>query len=303
MKPRTKRFLLGTLALLAAGVVIAMAGAWVVGSKLLAAANRPVQVADRYRGTEVNFPSTSGTTLRGNFLKGEPGKGAIILMHGVRGNRGDMFGHADFLRARGFSVLLFDFQAHGESPGKIITNGYLESRDAAAAVDFIRAQLPGEKIGVLGSSLGGAAAVLAEPPLKVDAMVLEMVYPDLQRAAKNRIAKILGKWARPLSPLLTLQASWRIGKDPDWFSPIHAITNVTCPKLIIAGALDRLTTLDDSKALFAAANKPKDMIIISAAGHENLHEAAGKAYEDQVRPFFEQFLRKGSSLPIRAVVR
>jgi uncharacterized protein len=292
MKPRTKRFLVGTLALFVAGVVIAMAGAWVVGSKLLASTNRSVPVPDRFRGTDVSFPSASGATLRGNLFRGEAGKGAIVLMHGVRGNRGDMFGHADFLRARGFSILLFDFQAHGESPGKIITNGYLESRDAAAAVEFLRAQLPGEKIGVLGSSLGGAAAVLSEPPLPVNAMVLEMVYPDLQRAAKNRIAKILGKWAPPLSPMLTFQATWRIGKDAAWFSPIHAITNVTCPKLIIAGALDRLTTLDDSKALFAAANKPKDMIIISAAGHENLHEAAGKAYEEQVRQFFEQFLRK-----------
>jgi hypothetical protein len=34
--------------------------------------------------------------------------------------------------ARGF--LLFDFQAHGESIGCHITFGYLEGRDAAAAV-------------------------------------------------------------------------------------------------------------------------------------------------------------------------
>ena len=46
-------------------------------------------------------------------------------------------------------VLLFDFQAHGESTGEHITFGYLE-RDAQAAIDFLR-RAPDEKVGVLAS--------------------------------------------------------------------------------------------------------------------------------------------------------
>jgi pimeloyl-ACP methyl ester carboxylesterase len=75
------------------------------------------------------------------------------------------------LHAHGFAVLLFDFQAHGESPGRRITFGHLEAMDAAAALDFLEQRLPRERVGAIGASLGGAAAVLADPPLRVDALV------------------------------------------------------------------------------------------------------------------------------------
>lgn len=60
-----------------------------------------------------------------------------------------MLDRARFLSAAGFAVLLFDFQAHGESPGEHITFGYLESRDAQAAVEFLRTQAQVERIGEL----------------------------------------------------------------------------------------------------------------------------------------------------------
>ena len=55
--------------------------------------------------------------LSGWFIAGRPGGGAVVLMHGVRGNRLAMLRRARLLHAEGFSVLLFDFQAHGESTG------------------------------------------------------------------------------------------------------------------------------------------------------------------------------------------
>ena len=148
-----------------------------------------------------NYPR-SGSTIHGWFIPGQKGAGAIVLMHGVRANRLAMVGRARFLSRAGYTVLLFDFQAHGESPGAHITFGYLERRDAVAAVRFMRANAPGEKVGVIGVSMGGAAALLATPPLEVDAMVLEMVYPTIDQAVSNRLTMRLVGWARVLTPLL-----------------------------------------------------------------------------------------------------
>jgi alpha-beta hydrolase superfamily lysophospholipase len=284
LQPRRKLFLGGVAILLASGFVFS----WLVGSALMAPARRAVTLPPAFAGAEVTFHSDSGATLRGNFLQGERGRGVVILMHGVRGNRGDMAEHATFLQAHGYSVLLFDFQAHGESSGEKITSGYLESRDASAAVAFARAKAPNEKIAILGSSLGGAAALLADPPPKVDAMILEMVYPDIQRAVKNRIAIVLGNWARVFSPLLTWQLKPRIGVDADWFSPIERIRKLRCPKLIIAGANDRHTTLEDSRALFAAAAEPKELWIMDNAAHENLYAVSRREYEQRILSFLEK---------------
>jgi len=261
---------------------------WVIGSELIASAPANVLLPERFRGTDVTFPSASGSILRGNLLPGLPGKGAVVLMHGIRTHRGSMVRHAEFIHTAGFSVLMFDFQAHGESPGSRITNGYLESRDAAAAVNFVRTRLPSERIAVLAVSLGGAAALLAEPPLGVDAMVLEMVFPDLDRAIKNRIAIYLGPRARPLSAFLTWQLKPRLGIDTAWFSPERAIANIRCPKLIISGANDQHTTLADTESLYRAAPEPKARWIIDHAVHQDLYAVAGQIYESRILQFLTQ---------------
>jgi alpha/beta superfamily hydrolase len=61
------------------------------------------------------------------------------------------------LYANGFSILMIDFQVHGESPGEHITIGYLEQYDVKAAVGFARKLHPNESVGMLGISLGGAS--------------------------------------------------------------------------------------------------------------------------------------------------
>ena len=162
--------------------------------------------------------------------------------------------------------------------------------DAAAAVQFAREKFPTEKIGVLGSSLGGAAVIVAEPPLQIDAAVLELVYSDIDTAIKNRIAIVLGGWARPFSFMLVWQLKPRLGISPAALNPAERISNLACPKLILAGANDRHTTLADTQLLFTRATPPKELWIIEDAAHQNLHAVAGAAYEKKVIAFLEQHL-------------
>src|SRR5262249_15139990 len=152
--------------------------------------------------------------------------------------------------------LLFDFQARGESIGQHTTFGYLESKDAIAAVNFVRSVLPQERIGVIGVSMGGAAALLAKPCLNVDAVVLELVYPLADDAIGNRLAMRLGSWSRVLTPLLTWQLRPRLGITTTDLRPIDHVTEIRTAKLFIAGADDQHTTLAESRRLFAAANEP-----------------------------------------------
>jgi len=127
---------------------------WLTGSILTAPMNQPVEnLPPDLNGRPVQFASASGARLHGWLLPGREGAGAVILMHGVRANRLSMLDRARFLSDAGYSVMLFDFQSHGESTGERITFGHLENRDAQAAIDFLRAILPDEKIGVLGVSM------------------------------------------------------------------------------------------------------------------------------------------------------
>lgn len=238
----------------------------------------------------IQFQSTSGTIIHGWLIPATPGKGVVILMHGIRSNRSQLIGRARFLFQAGYSVLLFDFQAHGESTGKHITAGYLESRDAGVAVDFIHQKFPGQKICVDGLSMGGAAAVLAQPPLPVDAMILESVYPTIDQAVTDRLKIRFGWFGKLGTPFLTWQLKFRIGISPDDLRPIKQVGQVKVPKFFIAGTADRDTTAQESKDLFAAAAEPKQFWLVDGAGHIDTHEFAKREYEKRVLDFLARNL-------------
>lgn len=240
----------------------------------------------------VEFPSDSGTTVKGWFVSGKKGKGTIILMHGVRANRTAMLDRMRFLNADGYSVLAFDFQASGESQGKQITFGYLESRDAEASIIYLREKNPDEKIGVVGISMGGAAFLLQKNPQKVDALILEMVYPEMRKAVDNRLNMWLFQGADVLTPLLLWQFPLRLGISSDEMRPITKIAEIKTPKLFIVAEKDKHTTLDESRQLFAAAIDTKELWIVPNAEHGDLHKFAPQDYENRVLSFFKQTLRQ-----------
>jgi dipeptidyl aminopeptidase/acylaminoacyl peptidase len=239
----------------------------------------------------IEFASESGSTIKGWFIKGEEGKGAVVIMHGLRSNRSQLVERIRFLSKAGFSVLAFDFQGSGESDGEKLAFGYLESRDANAAMKFIKQKLPNEKIGVMGISMGGAAFLLQKEPEKADALILEMVYPTMQRAIENRLNLWLFNGADNFSFLLTKQFHLRLGVTVDELRPLDKIKNINCPVFFIVGENDHHTTLEESRQLFDSANQPKDVWIVSQAEHGDLLKNAPKDYEEKVLQFFEKTLQ------------
>jgi alpha-beta hydrolase superfamily lysophospholipase len=244
----------------------------------------------------IEFPSASGATIRGWFIAGRPGHGAVVLMHGVHANRLSMVRRARQLSAQGFAVLLFDFQAHGASTGTRITFGHLEGRDAAAAVALMRERAPGERIGVIGSSLGGAAALLAPGGLAVDAMLLESVYPDIGSATANRINAVLGAplgpiVAKPVARLFELLMAPVVGTAPSDLRPIDRMADINAPVLVIGGTSDTSTTPEETTAMFERAQPPKYIWLIQGAGHVDAEQYGLEAYHARVFGFLSERLR------------
>ena len=202
-----------------------------------------------------------------------------------------MLGRAEFLHRAGYSVLLFDAQAHGESPGERITFGYLEALDAAAAVSFATERDPNSPVAFLGVSQGGAAALLGPSPLPVSALVLEAVYSTIHEAVANRIAIRLGEPGRLLAPLLLWQLERRLGVEPEAVAPLRGIPKIQAPLLLIAGERDRHVTIEQSRALFGAAPEPRELWVVPGAMHQDFHRFAPREYERRVLGFLTRSLR------------
>lgn len=98
-------------------LVFGTATIWIGGRLVAAAPSLPGPVPKDLPIEQVSFPSQSGSTIQAWYAHGRKGGGAIVLMHAVRANRATLVPRARFLWKAGYSVLLFDFQAHGTSPG------------------------------------------------------------------------------------------------------------------------------------------------------------------------------------------
>ena len=225
------------------------------------------------------------------------GGGTVVLMHGVRSSRSTMVQRAGVLHRQGFAVLLFDFQAHGESPGRHITYGKLEGLDAVAAVAFVRQSAPGEKVGAVGVSLGGAAAVLGPEPLAVDALVLESVYPDIESALVNRLRSSLGPvlgavFTPLLTPVFETLMPPILGFSLDELRPIDRFGAVTAPMLIASGIEDDRTPITEALALAAQAPVTRQFWAVQGAGHVDLERFGPESYWRVVLPFLNEHLRR-----------
>lgn len=238
----------------------------------------------------VSFQSKSSSTIHGWFLQGEADKGGILLMHGVRSNRLQMLNRASFLYEAGYSVLLFDFQGHGESKGDKITFGYLEALDAQAGYVYLKERIGEQRVGVIGVSLGGASALLGEVKYLSDAMVLESVYPSIEKATFNRIKERIGILGAYLTPILMLQLKVQLGINPNQLQPSSQINKTKTPIFIIGGKADLLTTTKETKMLYHQANFPKKLWIIKGAGHINFDSYIEKEYRERILEFFEKYL-------------
>ncbi|MDR1123964.1 MAG: alpha/beta hydrolase [Elusimicrobiota bacterium] len=243
----------------------------------------------------VIFKNSDGITLKGWFIPArEESKKTIILMHGWNMNKGGILPGTLFLRDIGYNLFYFDFRSYGESGDGKTSVGYLETRDAAAAVEALLKTRPdaAQEIGLYGISMGAAVAVYtaAHTP-QVRAVVAEACYYSYE--------KVVARWAKehksaPYFPLVALTLFFvrkRLGIDPETFSPRHNIKKLGGKAVfIINGADDALAPRHDARKLFAAAAEPKQLWIVANAAHTEAAEVAGRQYENKIGQFFTKYV-------------
>jgi fermentation-respiration switch protein FrsA (DUF1100 family) len=239
----------------------------------------------------ISFPTAAGDVVSGWISRGTEGRGAILLLHGVRSDRRSMLGRARVLARRGYSLVLIDLPAHGESTGERITFGLREGDGVRAALELMRRELPDERTGVIGVSLGAAAMVLSRASPPPDAVVLESMYPTIEEAVTDRLTMRLGPLGNAVAPLLLLQLPLRLGVSADRLRPIAALPALGAPVLIAAGTRDEHTTIAETERIFGAAADPKELWMVEGAAHGDLHAYDATAYEARVLPFLARYLR------------
>ena len=90
--------------------------------------------------TDLVTTASDGVVLRGWKVRAAHPNGKwVLLLHGRSQNRLSMMGYARMLLTSGYSVVMMDARAHGESGGTISTYGHMERYDVKAVMDALTA--------------------------------------------------------------------------------------------------------------------------------------------------------------------
>ncbi|MCC6992061.1 MAG: alpha/beta fold hydrolase [Acidobacteria bacterium] len=278
--------------LVGALLVAALAATLGAGSWLSAPFNHPVPRPVGVPVEDVVMESASGARVAGWLMRGDSGRGAVLLLHGIGGDRRTMVPRAKLFHAAGFSVLLIDLQGHGESQAAHVTFGFREAQDVAAAAEFLRARLPGEPMSAVAVSMGGAALTLARPAPPFRAIVLESVYPDIESAVSARLEIRLGPPGGWLTPLLLWQMPLRLGIQATDLRPLEHLDRLSAPVLLASGSADPHPTSAQTAAMYARLHAPKELWMVEGAGHDDLFDHSPDDYRRRVLGFLETYGRQ-----------
>lgn len=251
--------------------------------------------------TTPTFPPTvrtrDGLTLFAqswSLASGQVSQGVAVIVHGLGEHIGRYTHVAAFLNQQGWSAVGYDHRGHGQSPGK---HGVLSQdddllHDLASVIDAARAAYPGQRLILVGHSLGGVivgrfVAALAVPQeaapwsRPVDGLVMSSPALDVPISAIQKgLLATIGKLTPDVAVGNGLKAEWVCNNqatvkaylaDPlvhDRVTGrltsfiIQAGENVrarapqwTVPTLVIWGGMDRCVKPEGSAAFAAAAPK------------------------------------------------
>lgn len=231
---------------------------------------------------------SEGLKIKGSLLRAKNEKGIVLLLHGIRAGRFSMSDRALFLQSKGYSSLLLDFQSHGESEGDLITLGLKESRNVIAAIRYLKRTQKNVPIGVIGNSLGGASALLADVSSEIRFLILEAVFPDIDNAIRNRLDRKLFIPLGFLTPLVYQVLRYELDIPDSGIRPIDSMKTLHCPVFIISGTEDLYTPTEETLALYEQAPQPKKLWLVIGAAHIDLYRYARKEYEMQVYDFIRE---------------
>ncbi|MEE9608004.1 MAG: alpha/beta fold hydrolase [Myxococcota bacterium] len=249
---------------------------------------------------EVEFPAVDGSTLRGWLVPGAKGAPVgVATVHGGGGDRRNFLPIVPFLHEAGYPVLLFDCREHGVSDGagRGIGLAFRERHDVSSAVSFLKHERGLARVAVIGTSMGGASALLAaaaDP--SIDAVVAENPWTRVLDLARDTS---LNDSQAPDAVLQLVRdaAVWRIGAtgEPEPIDVVAAIS--PRPLLLMHGTADRIIPPAHSEQLYARAREPKALWLARDARHGMLFDRHPGEYRERLLAFLARWLGQPGATP------
>jgi len=263
-------------------------------------------------------PETTGTVhVRGAELAySRAGSGPVVIVaHGLTSSRASNAStgllELSAVADAGYTLISYDARGHGESTGTNDPNDYLWSSLAEDLLTFAEAVASGERVALVGNSMGTATSIFAalKQPERIGALVLTAPPTAWQTRAAQSDFYLRMADALEQNDQQTLEAMFADATEPEIFAdmleepPVPDIKPELMPTIMRGAAatdlpaLDEIATIDQETLLLPWAADPGHPVSTAVALAETMinsrlrigHTAAQvKAYGAWMAPFLQE---------------
>ncbi len=256
-----------------------------------------------YSASDYGLTAEPLTLTTGDGLKlaawrvdAENPRAAVVFLSGIHSpSVTAFFGHAAMLRKEGFSSVLVEMRAHGESEGDLICLGTKEVLDVQAAMQYIKELDPDLPVVVYGLSMGAGTAVnaIGETP-EIDALITLSAFstwPDVfaYNMELMGIPKLVCEMEKPYVWLYMLV---KYGPDGLWINPLNEIKKLDGRPALLMHSKGDTQVPYASFEMLKAARPEAETYVVEGDYHficddHFLHPEEDKAYSEAVLGFLD----------------
>ena len=187
------------------------------------------------------------------YAPAAPGRPTLLYFHGNAGNLASRSERVRRYVQRGYGVLFMSYRSYGGSTGTPSERANVA--DALLAYQaLIEDGIDPDDIIVYGESLGSGVAVQVAAQVDVGGLVLDAPYTSIVDVAALEYPYL------PVRPFML-----------DRYETMRFLPKVRAPLLVLHGEDDRIIPVEMGKAIYAAANPPKEIATFPRAGHSDHH--------------------------------
>ena len=217
-----------------------------------------------------------------------------ILFHGYAGAAWQMAPYGKMFYDMGYSVLIPDARAHGESEGDYIGMGWLERPDVLSWIDSVTGPDQEAEIVLMGVSMGGATVMMAageDLPDNVKCIVEDCGYSSVWDEFELQLKNVFGLPSFPLLNTASLVSKLRAGYSFEEASSVNQLKKATVPMLFIHGDADTFVPFSMLDVVYnACASAEKEKLVVHEAAHGAAADTDPELYWDTVTAFVGKYI-------------